>query len=266
MTVPRNITYSYFDYRGEFKVEYDNPVLLIQMNDQGTTLLSSQVIMDDPNFECGPAIPTQPEDVTIFGGKQNMLSNSLLKSSVRYILTKGYFNIKLNQQNWESRAFQFYAGDLYMAIPSLKKVNAETPIAGECKAFNDDSFNFSVKSDTQYLVNLNYSCSLNMTNTTIIQFTILTANVINVTLGYRELGFKIHSIAGTPVFEEISGYKIENSNFAKFLVSETLKVATGSPVFGTGYKTNQREHPVVKIRPDYLFMYDPSYIPHGTAI
>lgn len=59
-----------------------------------------------------------------------MLSNSVLKSSVRYILNKGYFNIRLNQEQWESRAFQFFAGDLYIAIPSLKKVAADTKVAG----------------------------------------------------------------------------------------------------------------------------------------
>lgn len=54
LSVDTNFTYSYFDYRGEIKVPYDNPVLFIEMNDNGATLLSSQVILDDPDFECGP--------------------------------------------------------------------------------------------------------------------------------------------------------------------------------------------------------------------
>ena len=76
--------------------------------------------------------------------------------------------------------------------------------------------------------------------------------------------FTIHSITGTPKFEEIEGYKIENQDFAKFLVTETLNVAKGAQTFGTGYKTNQREHPYLIVEKDYLFMYDPSYIPHSS--
>lgn len=142
LSVDTKFTYSYFDYRGETKIPFDNPVILIEMYDDGTTLLSSQVIEDDPLFECGPEIPSQPRAVDTFGGKQNMLSNSVLKSTVRYILNKGFFNIKLNQQEWESRAFQFYVGDLYLAIPSLKKHGPETVVTSECSAAYDEQFTF----------------------------------------------------------------------------------------------------------------------------
>lgn len=91
------------------------------MYDDGTTLLTSQVIIDDPLFECGPEMPSRPKDTSIFGGKQNMISNSVLRSTVKYILNKGFFDIKLKQQDWESRAFQFCVGDLYLAIPTLRK-------------------------------------------------------------------------------------------------------------------------------------------------
>lgn len=50
LSVETNFTYRYFDYRGEFKIEFDNPVILIEMYNDGTTLLSSQVITDDPLF------------------------------------------------------------------------------------------------------------------------------------------------------------------------------------------------------------------------
>lgn len=195
-----------------------------------------------------------------------MISNSILKSTVRYILKKGFFNIKLNQQEWESRAFQFYAGDLYLAIPSLRKQPQDAVITGTCSAANDDSFSFKKKSREQYSLTLNFSCSLGMGNTTIVKINMVTVNIIDVILEFKQLRFKINSITGTPAFEEVEGYKIENMEFAKFLVTETLKVAEGTSTFGTGYKTNQREHPYLIVEDDYLFLYDPSYNPHSSPV
>ena len=85
---------------------------------------------------------------------------------------------------------------------------------------------------------------------------------MNVTLDEKHLGFHIDSISGKAKFNDIAGYKIDNLEFANFLVSETLKTAKGAPVFGNGYPTSTRQFPKVEITDDWLFLYDSSAVPH----
>lgn len=55
----------------------------------------------------------------IYGGIQEFLSFSLISNTVRYSYQKGYLDSHLTRRSWESRFFQFYAGDLYEVIPAL---------------------------------------------------------------------------------------------------------------------------------------------------
>lgn len=47
-----------------------------------------------------------------------------------------------------------------------------------------------------------------MGSTLITQINMVTNNIINVTLEFKQLRFTIHSITGTPTFTEAEGYKI----------------------------------------------------------
>lgn len=50
----------------------------------------------------------------------------------------------LSQQDWQSRAFQFYVGDLVEAMPVLKSLPPMTKVTGKCKAMEDSSYAISV--------------------------------------------------------------------------------------------------------------------------
>lgn len=56
LSVPKTLNYSYFDERGEFKVNYDSPIEKFSLKGDGLVFITSQVISDDPNFECGDPI------------------------------------------------------------------------------------------------------------------------------------------------------------------------------------------------------------------
>ena len=58
----------------------------------------------------------------IYGGIQEFISYSIFENSVRYAGEKFVFNTTLNRANWESRFFQFYAGDLYEIIPKITEL------------------------------------------------------------------------------------------------------------------------------------------------
>lgn len=183
----------------------------------------------------------------------------LLKSTARYALDKGFFDVLLNQEEWQSRAFQFCTGDLAEAIPSLKVIPPTTPITGKCKALNDASYNLTVASERQFRVDINYSCSLDMANaTSFAQFTVVTSSFVDVALLTRTLQFKLSKLTAKATFTDVPNYKVENVAFANFLVQETVMRAVGSTVFGTGYPTSSRLYPNLKIRDRELFLYDSS--------
>lgn len=43
----------------------------------------------------------------------------LFKNTIRYAIQKNAIDTELNRKNWESRFFQYFAGDLYEVIPKL---------------------------------------------------------------------------------------------------------------------------------------------------
>ena len=50
-------------------------------------------------------------------------------------------------------------------------------------------------------------------------------------------------------------------DLANFMVAQTLSMAKGSTVLGSGFKTMNRKFPGVAVRKDYLFLHDTSSSP-----
>ena len=62
--------------------------------------------------------------------------------------------------NWESRVFQFFAGDLYEVIPSLaSKFEASKPVKGTCNASTLNLKLIESENDT-LLLSIHYNCNL----------------------------------------------------------------------------------------------------------
>lgn len=81
----------------------------------GIDILMSESIEEYDSFECGEhKVPFEPEDTKVYGGFQELLSNNFFRSNLKYALKeKKFLNIRLTEENWQSRAFQFFMGDLH---------------------------------------------------------------------------------------------------------------------------------------------------------
>lgn len=257
--VNKTFVYTYNDYRGQLKVTYGNHIVVTRLDKTGLVLRFVQLIPDFDKFEFGEDLPDNFQDPAIYGGHQSFMNLELIKSTAKYALEKGFFDVLLNQEEWQSRAFQFCTGDLTEAIPSLKVLPPNTPVTGKCKALNDASYNLTVASEKQFRIDVNFSCSLDMINGTgFVQFSTVTSSYIEVQLLTRTLQFKLSKLTAKSTFAEVPNYKVENLQFANFLVQETAARAVGSTVFGTGYPTSNRLYPNIKIMDRYLFLYDSS--------
>lgn len=57
VAIPKQIEYNYNDYRGLFSVMFANVLLENSLKKNGLSLILSQSILDDKNFECGAKVP-----------------------------------------------------------------------------------------------------------------------------------------------------------------------------------------------------------------
>ena len=54
-----------------------------------------------------------------YGGLQEYVSFTMYENLARFGIKNGMLDTDLNKKYWESRFFQFYAGDLYEVIPKM---------------------------------------------------------------------------------------------------------------------------------------------------
>jgi len=78
------------------------------------------------------------------------MSTKLLKSTLHFALTNKFLDVSLTEIDWQSRAFQFYMGDLHDVMSSTKNISSFRSLNGSCNAMNDKVFNFTTKTATSY--------------------------------------------------------------------------------------------------------------------
>lgn len=106
------------------------------LSSSGLNLLLSQTITDYAKFECGKKVPNVPDD-PIFGGMQEFISNSFLKSALQYSIEKGFLDVNMTQEFWQSRAFQFRMGDIHDVMLGTKNISTMQEIQSRCNAMSD---------------------------------------------------------------------------------------------------------------------------------
>jgi len=67
----------------------------------------------------------------VFGGVQEFITFDVYRNTLKYAIDNGQLDTLLDRKNWESRFFQFYAGDLYEVIPKVsQRFLASEPVTG----------------------------------------------------------------------------------------------------------------------------------------
>jgi hypothetical protein len=122
--------------------------------------------------KCGPAPPTLPLDSKAYGGSQEFISYTFYENLIRFAMQKGQMDTILNKANWESRMFQFFAGDLYELFPQVaEQFIASTEVVGNCKANASEIKIYKGGNDT-FNVTTFTRCELSVAKTKIIEFSI----------------------------------------------------------------------------------------------
>lgn len=135
-------------------------------------------------------------------------------------MKKKWFDVNLNT-DWNTNAFQFYAGDLFEIIPKVSSnVSPRTRLAGNCTAQNDDNFKFKRNGTEKYSAVVNYKCEIiTETNVKVADFDILTTFILRAQLAYESIHLSILTATGTPTFRSTGEYVVTNFLLAQFKVN-----------------------------------------------
>lgn len=77
-----------------------------------------------------------------------------------YSFKNKWLNAELNT-DWNTNAFQFYAGDLFEIIPQVSSTIApRTKLAGSCTGINDTNLKFGKNTTSKFQAVINYNCQI----------------------------------------------------------------------------------------------------------
>lgn len=122
----RRIIDVHYDYewvgsKGKLVIPYDIKPTFVDIEPTGITLLYIASIKDYPDWKCDNHAPTFPLNPKVYGGIQEFITFDVYRNSLKYAIDNGYLDVELDRRNWESKMFQFYAGDLYEVIPKVAR-------------------------------------------------------------------------------------------------------------------------------------------------
>lgn len=192
-------------------MSFANTLMESKLTTDGLSLLFSQQIKDYDDFDCGDKLPFEPFEPRTYGGIQEFFSNSLIKSCFRYAVGRlRAIDVNLTQEWWESRAFQFFVGDLHDVMPNATKhLETMLPIKGFCKGLDDPVLSFAMKNAKTYEAKANFACWLEFNNTRFININLVASYEIAPRLSSKVLNWELSNLAGKPAFIETNPYKIE---------------------------------------------------------
>lgn len=120
--------------------------------------------------KCGPMPPTLPLNPKAYGGSQEFISYTFYENLIRYGIKQKVFDTTLNKDGWESKMFQFYAGDLYELFPKVAETFiASTEVTGDCKFSDIDVRLYKAAADT-FNTSLHTRCQLSIRGIKIVEF------------------------------------------------------------------------------------------------
>jgi hypothetical protein len=149
---------------------------------------------------------------------------SIVENTIRFAAQKGVLNTLLTREHWESRSFQFFAGDLYEAIPQLaKQFYADAAIDGFCNVSSTGETQASVISEDTFAVSLPYSCELKVSSTRISQFEVNVKFYVQIEPQQDSLNFRVVKADKMAQFKDVGVYQIHDIELANYFLTKSLE-------------------------------------------
>jgi len=124
------------------------------------------------SLPCLSILSTRYDMLRIYGSLQQFVSYDFYENMLRFAIEKGYVDIDLTRENWESTMFQFFVGDLYEIFPKLQNIYyANEKVDGNCKASYKKLDVFKSTHQT-FNVSIYYDCELSARREKFVDFSV----------------------------------------------------------------------------------------------
>jgi hypothetical protein len=118
------------------------------------------------------------------------------------------FHSNLNQDNWESGNFQFYAGDLYDAIPILtKRFYPSEKLIGSCVALQP-GLNLTKGGFDFFNVTMNFQCDIGTQKQKIVDFNVAAVFLVQGVPKAKSIDFVIKDAEFSATYNQYQDYKV----------------------------------------------------------
>lgn len=180
---------------------------------------------------------------------------------IRYAIRQKQFDTILNKDNWESRMFQFYAGDLYELFPQVANTFiASTEVIGGCQMADTDIRLLKAAADT-FNASMHTSCQLSIRGVKIIDFAVGLELEIQGKPQSDTIDFVLKSHTEFITYYETTGYKLQNKELADAMIKHSLNRLYEWPLFGSGWPLNpQRDYPHFLSEATASLVYDSTHV------
>lgn len=170
--IDSHYAYSWVGDKGNLTINYELEPKDVDIEREGITFTFLAKIKDYTNWTCEFEIHWITLNPKIYGGIQEFVSFDVFKNSLKYAIDNGYLDIDLTRKNWESRFFQFYAGDLYEVIPKIGETyKANEVVAGLCTTSSRDMTLQKMQQKHHSLnVTMDYDCELSVAKQKVTSF------------------------------------------------------------------------------------------------
>jgi hypothetical protein len=176
-------------------------------------------------------------------------------------------DVELDRQNWESRFFQFYAGDLYEVIPKVaRNFLANEPVTGSCRT---SSRNLDMRKGgyDYFNVTMAYNCEIGINRDKVAEFQLNLTMAVEGRANATNIDFHVISQTHNVTLIPYTDYQIQNPTLALHMISHSLNRLHDHRVFGSGWKLYPRDYPHFIVEDNYTIVYDSTHVdPHDMEL
>lgn len=182
MPIDNHFDYNWVPGKGKpnITIPFTRRAVTIDIEESGVQLTFEVQAANYTDWKCGnrtvPNLPLNPRYslllFRVYGSTTQYISYDFYEQVIRYAVTKDYLDSDLARENWSSRMFQFYAGDLYEVLQNVQtRFFASDPVTGNCKATFAGLRVWKASYDT-FNASIHFDCELNIQRTKVTDFSI----------------------------------------------------------------------------------------------
>ena len=204
----------------------------------------------------------------VYGSTQQFVSYDFYENVIKYAISKNLLDTDLSREGWESRMFQFYAGDLYEVLDKVQsRFFADKEVTGNCRATFTGLKVWKAGFDT-FNVSIHFDCELNIERTKVLDFAVGLQAEIEGAPRATTMDFRFRRHEEFVSFYPYADYRVLDESLGRAMIKHSLNRMYEGRLFGSGWPMSPpRDYPHMMAEDNYTIVYDSTHVdPHLTEL